>query len=159
MVKQKRNTGQSMVEFALLLPVLIAILFGIIEISMLLSIYVGLTNSTREAARAGSIYQDPNALSVQSDVSAMDARRRQSVSSVITDTLNPMINTALLTTTLSYTPTTALDTNLYRGGDIINVQMTYTHKPFFGILGSRQINLRSTTTMRIEPGGVRGGTP
>ena len=46
-----------MVEFALALPVLLLLIFGLIEFGMLFSVYVGLTNSAREAARAGSIYQ------------------------------------------------------------------------------------------------------
>lgn len=159
MAKQTCRSGQSMVEFALLLPLLSAILFGIIEISIVLTAYVGMTDSAREAARAGSIYQETAPLTALSDVAAMDSRRQQSVSSVITDTLSPIINTSLLTTTLSYTPTVPLESNLYRGGDTINVHMTYTHNLFFGMLGSRQINLQATSTMRIEPGGVRGGTP
>jgi Flp pilus assembly protein TadG len=159
MVRKQQKSGQSMVEFALLLPLLCLMLFGIIEMSIVLGIYVGLTNSAREAARAGSIYQEANIVTTSSEVTAMDNNRQLSIASTITETLNPMINTTLLTTTVSYTPTTALSTNLYRGGDIVNVHMRYTHQLFFGLLGARQINLQATSTMRIEPGGMRGGTP
>ena len=158
MDRQARKPGQSMVEFALLIPILVATLFAIVEISIILAIYVGLTNSAREAARAGSVYQEAVAVTSTTDVSAMDGRRLQYVSSTITETLSPMINTSLFTTTVVYTPTAALATNMYRSGDTMNVQLTYTHKLFFNILGSRSINLRASSSMRIEPGGV-GGTP
>lgn len=155
---RERPPGQSMVEFALLIPFLTVMLFGIIEVSIILGIYVGLTNSAREAARAASIYQESSAVTSASEITAMDGRRQLSVSSVITETLSPMIDTSLLTTTVTYTPTVPLATNMYRSNDTVNVRLTYTHRPFFNMLGARQITLQATSSMRIEPGGV-GGTP
>jgi Flp pilus assembly protein TadG len=48
--------GQSLVEFALILTPLFLILLGIIQFGFIFNTYVTLTNATREAARAGSIY-------------------------------------------------------------------------------------------------------
>ncbi len=158
MDRHARKSGQSMVEFALLMPILVATLFAIVEISIILAIYVGITNSAREAARSGAIYQETAAVTSTSDVTAMDGRRLQYVSSTITETLSPMINTSLFTTTVVYTPTAALATNMYRSGDTINVQLIYTHRLFFNLFGSRSINLKASSSMRIEPGGV-GGAP
>jgi Flp pilus assembly protein TadG len=44
------------VEFALLLPVLLYILMGIIQFGLIFAVYVTINNSVREAARWGSIY-------------------------------------------------------------------------------------------------------
>ena len=49
-----RKNAQGMVEFALVLPVLLLVLFGIIEFGRLLFIYVTTTSASREAARYGT---------------------------------------------------------------------------------------------------------
>ena len=81
MGKRPPAPGQSLVEFALLLPILTMLLFGIIEVSIVLTAYVNLTNSAREAARAGSVYQETSALTSQSDVAGMDGRRLTAIRS------------------------------------------------------------------------------
>jgi hypothetical protein len=48
--------GQNLVEFALLLPILLYILMGIIQFGLIFAVYVTINNSVREAARWGSIY-------------------------------------------------------------------------------------------------------
>ena len=47
--------GQSLVEFALILPVLMIMVFGIIDFGMGLRSYISLTNATREGARFAAI--------------------------------------------------------------------------------------------------------
>jgi Flp pilus assembly protein TadG len=134
----------------------VAFLFGIIELGILINIYTSLTNTAREAARAGSIYQESTPLMSSMDVAGADSRRSQYVSQVITNTINPMIDPVTdLQITLSYTPTAALPTNLYRSGDTISVQLTHNHQLFFGILGRSAIRLSASSAMRIEPGGTR----
>jgi Flp pilus assembly protein TadG len=158
MGKRPPAPGQSLVEIALLLPILTMLLFGIIEVSIVLTAYVNLTNTAREGARAGSVYQETSALTSQSDVAGMDGRRLSAISTAMTPTISPAINTSLLTTTVTYTPTTPLITNMYRAGDTMEVKLTYTHKLFFNLIG-RSITLRATSSMRIEPGGASGGNP
>jgi len=51
---RKKQRGQGLVEFALVLPVLLLLVFGVIEMGRLLFIYVAVTASSREAARYGS---------------------------------------------------------------------------------------------------------
>ena len=55
----KNQKGASAVEFALLLPVLILILFGTIEFGLLLYNQQVITNASREGARAGIVAQTP----------------------------------------------------------------------------------------------------
>jgi len=50
------ESGGSMIEFALIAPLLFVILFGIIEFSVLLFDKAMLTNASREGARAGIVY-------------------------------------------------------------------------------------------------------
>lgn len=47
--------GQSLVEFALVLPILLIMIFGIIDFGMGLRSYISLTNATREGARFAAV--------------------------------------------------------------------------------------------------------
>jgi hypothetical protein len=54
-VKQKgRSKAQSMVEFALVLPILLMIVYGLLEVGRLIFIYSTVITATREAVRYGS---------------------------------------------------------------------------------------------------------
>ncbi len=57
--KLRSESGGSAVEFALLLPVLMMILFGIIEFGMALNRQSILTNASREGARLGIVQSIP----------------------------------------------------------------------------------------------------
>lgn len=50
------DDAQSLVEFALLLPVLLYILMGIIQFGLIFNAYVTLSNAVREGAREASFY-------------------------------------------------------------------------------------------------------
>jgi len=49
------SRGQSLVEFALALPILLILIFGVIDFSMGLRSYVSLTNAAREGARFAAV--------------------------------------------------------------------------------------------------------
>jgi hypothetical protein len=53
-IYRKKEKAQTMVEFALTLPLLLMLFFGIIEFGRLLFYYSGIVTATREAARYGS---------------------------------------------------------------------------------------------------------
>jgi Flp pilus assembly protein TadG len=149
------HSGQSMVEFALILPLLVAFLFGIIELGVLFNVYIGMTNMAREGARAGSVYQytgtaPTNSGTVDTQAAPIDQQRLLYISSILTDTINPIISPTTLTVTVTY-PTTPI-TDPYRAGDTLNVALEHDEPLFFGFLGPKKITLRATSAMRIEPG-------
>ena len=53
---ERRQGGQGLVEFALVLTPLLLLLLGIIQMGLVFNAYVTVSNATREAARAASIY-------------------------------------------------------------------------------------------------------
>jgi hypothetical protein len=55
MNKRSRNRGQGLVEFALILPIVLLVLVGTIEVSRILFVYSNLTNAAREGARYGMV--------------------------------------------------------------------------------------------------------
>lgn len=154
MYRSSRSPGQSMVEFALIAPLLFLLLFGIIELGLMLNIYIGLTNSAREAARAGAVYQYTVPASGVASAAVIDTQRDLQINAAILQTLNPMISSSTLTVTVSY-PTVALATNAYRARETVVVSLAHDHKLFFGILGPQKMTLSATSAMRIEPGAAR----
>ncbi|MHA1221536.1 MAG: TadE/TadG family type IV pilus assembly protein [Candidatus Heimdallarchaeota archaeon] len=62
MITRDQN-GATAVEFALILPLLILLIFGIIEFGLLLYDQQILTNACREGARAGVVIRSPSRLS------------------------------------------------------------------------------------------------
>jgi Flp pilus assembly protein TadG len=55
----RRREGQSLIEFALVLPLLLILVFGIIDFSIGLYDKAVITNASREGARAGIVAQVP----------------------------------------------------------------------------------------------------
>jgi len=55
-MRGRHSSGQSLVEFALTLPLLVLLLYGLVEFGFFLYAHVQVTNATREGARAGSLY-------------------------------------------------------------------------------------------------------
>lgn len=58
--KIREQQGAAAIEFALVLPLLIILVFGIIEFSILLYDKAMITNASREGARAGIVYSYPD---------------------------------------------------------------------------------------------------
>ncbi|MHB1125752.1 MAG: TadE/TadG family type IV pilus assembly protein [Bacillota bacterium] len=58
----KNEGGQALVELALILPVLIILLFGVIEFGRIFQAYLTVTYAAREGARAGATGQPDSAV-------------------------------------------------------------------------------------------------
>jgi len=51
----KREDGQSLVEFALVVPIFLLVLFAIVDFGMAFHAWITVTNSAREGARYGAV--------------------------------------------------------------------------------------------------------
>jgi Flp pilus assembly protein TadG len=80
----RRERGQSLVEFALVLVPLFLILLGIIQFGFIFNTYVTMTNSAREGARTGTIYIYDQTLSKDQN----DALRNESIKAAVTGSMN-----------------------------------------------------------------------
>ncbi|MCM3602696.1 pilus assembly protein [Robertmurraya korlensis] len=58
----KSQKGQSMVEFALVIPILILLLFAILDFGRVFHAYLAIDHAGREAARAASIGKDDSTI-------------------------------------------------------------------------------------------------
>ena len=54
--RSKRENGQVLVEYALVLPVLLLVLFGIIEFGIIVFSHDTIANAAREGARYGAVH-------------------------------------------------------------------------------------------------------
>ncbi len=55
----RRERAQSLVEFALIVPMLLILVFGIIDFGLGLRAYISIASATREGARFGSVGNPP----------------------------------------------------------------------------------------------------
>jgi len=59
---RKREDGQSLVEFALVIPIFLLVLFSIVDFGMAFHAWITVTNSAREGARIGSVHASAAAI-------------------------------------------------------------------------------------------------
>ena len=140
-MKLKEKRGASLVEFAIVVPLLMLFVFGIIEFSILLYDKAMLTNACREGARAGIVYH-PSARPSQSDV-------EQIVRSYCINNLITFGADANVTVT-----TTPVDPTLIASGDTLTVdaryQYTFLVLPAFLTDFAGGLELKALSTMRAE---------
>ena len=61
--KIRNQKGAALVEFAIVLPLLLVLVFGMIEFSIMFYDKAVITNASREGARAGIVYDFPDRIS------------------------------------------------------------------------------------------------
>jgi Flp pilus assembly protein TadG len=130
----KKEDGQSMVEFALILPLLILLLCGILDFGWIFGNQLTLNNAGREAARYTAInYDEAQAPTSTYNFNLADSVLRNRAS---------LMNNANLVVTLT------------RNGSAITVSATYPLPiltPVLStILGDDVFQLDAATTMRLE---------
>lgn len=132
-----RERGASAVEFALVMPVLLIMLMGMIDFGLAINAQAVLSNAAREAARAGSF----NA----TDSAATTTVALNSSSTLLGD--DPTVDVTCTTMSGS-----AINCSSAVAGDVVKVNMKYRYywiSP--GILGlPAYTDLQSGSQMRIE---------
>jgi Flp pilus assembly protein TadG len=109
-LKFKRNTeGQSLVEFALVLPFLLALILGMVEFGWILNGKITLTSAAREGARTAIIYEteDDAKDAVESAVSKSAESSSLIIDSVTTD-FNDTTRRAVINVTAHIKPIVGL---------------------------------------------------
>ena len=125
--RHRAERGQDLVEYALVLPVLMLLLLGIVELGLAIWHYDTLANAGREVARCGIIYANlvaPNS---------------------IDDCINDSI--AHFGTGLGLAPE---DFQVTITRDDIRVQVDHDFQPITGLIIGATLPLRTVTTMQNE---------
>jgi Flp pilus assembly protein TadG len=127
-IQIRNEQGQTMTEFALVLPILALLLFAVIQFGIVFNNYVTLTDATRAGARKAAVSrQDPN----------RDSAVIAAVRSSATD---------LSSSKLSVPP----PSSTWNSGDDVTVTASYPYS--ISLLGIvvKSGSLSSTTTERVE---------
>lgn len=146
--RRSGQSGQSLVELALTMPIVILLIFGVIEFSMALRSYQQLTNATREGARYGSLgspagsypadcSSSPPASVIGKTCAALSGLKLANVSSVTVTYPGGNISGQSVVVTTNY---------VYRFFTPVGGLIRF----FTGGAFSDQINFKTTTTMRLE---------
>ena len=158
--KLNSNRGQTLVEFALTLVLLLMVIFGIVEFGIIMYNKAILTGASREGARAGAMFRANPGTFGYSPFTAAEIR---------TIVANYVNSTGLVTFGLAFNPatdviprwstdggttwTTTLPSTYAVGTKLrVDVALAYTYLviPRLASIGGGTLNLSSTTIMRLE---------
>jgi Flp pilus assembly protein TadG len=136
-VKSERQSGAAVVEFAIVLPILLLLLFGIIEMGFAIYDKTMITHASREGARAGIVYRVPPVTDEE-----------------IVNVVNSYLGASLITFSGSPSPTVTVTRSGSNPGDELKVTVSFTYSslilPDLVETLDREFNLMGETTMRIE---------
>jgi Flp pilus assembly protein TadG len=131
--RRRRRRGDAVIEFALLAPTLLLLLFGILEVGRVLDTWLIVQNAVREGAREAAearLSQDPTTVAQQATLAYLNAALagRGDVS------IPPL-------------PTPYVDANVVQVSAEVDVQI-YT--PLFQSMLPSPVPVRATTSMRRQ---------
>jgi Flp pilus assembly protein TadG len=136
-----------MVEFALVLPIVLAVMFGAVEFGTALYDKAVITNASREGARAGVVATNPR---------KTDAQIEAVVTAYVANNMINYKTTSTVVTAISPTPNTARTPGAAGcvAGCNVTVTVTYSY-PFFLLPKfltnfTGPLTLRAATTMKME---------
>ena len=138
----KRQRAQSLVELAFVLPVLMLLVFGIIDFGMGLHSWIVLTNSSREGARLAVVHAASDGSIHCSPLPAAGSIERK-----VCDTA-----ANLKPSNVTITVTNA-DPGVTMSGQPVTVKVDYQYDlitPFAYLMQLSSLSLSSTVQMRLE---------
>lgn len=126
----RHEQGNSLVEFALILPIFLVILLGMVDVGQGFNTYIGMLNATRE----GVIWLARN----PADLAGMNARIADELERVGVPTETVLITRAPAKST-------------YQSGDVVTITIEHSYQLMFGaITGLPTLTLRTAHTMRVQ---------
>lgn len=132
---RRRELGQSLVEFGVMLPIILVMLIGVVEVTVAFVHYVSVVNASRDGARFGSKgFTDADIRAVAAiDLSKLPNANKITPTSAIT---------------ISHTPPASL-----AGDNTVTVKVCYDHHTLLqiGLILPSIIPICDSTTMRIIP--------
>lgn len=136
--RNRGERGQSMVEFALTLPLLVLLLLGLIETGHALNSYLTVLSTARDGARLGA-----QGLADEADI--------KSLVQVEMGRLEPAVPSGCAS---GNSPGICVTYPTVSSENAVRVRVCYAHTPIIGIPGiaTGPIPVCSTTTMRIANG-------
>lgn len=125
----KNEKGQSLVEFALIIPLILLILMGILEFGVMLNTYLAINHSSKEGARLG----------------ALGGTDTEILAGIISS--SPTLDPAKITVHIDPIQSTRIR------GSAITVKVVYNYNVMLPVVSSiinKSVNLEAQTSMRTE---------
>lgn len=151
--RRTRESGQGLVEFALAFPIVFIFIIAIIEFAFAFNSYQSVVYAARAGARAGAIYLYQNDCSKDEN----DDNRKTGVSActeAYTDNIEATVRRALAgmrtSATISVGYIEAAIPRDNRSGDVVNVQIDYTHNFITPLLHATSFSFTGTASQVIE---------
>lgn len=123
------NRGQAMAEMAIVLPILLLLLMGMVDLGRIFHSYMVITNASREGARKAVL-------------GCTDDIIRERVANTTTQLDNTVLDTSI-----------SPDPSLRKSGDLVTVQVNYHVNllaPLINIMLPNPVPIQTATTMRME---------
>ena len=134
--RSRRRGGQSLVEFAVVLPVFLLILAGILDFGLGLYSQMTVINAAREGARLG-VVEPGNVAGITDRVDAMAAGLDKTKLSIsVTCKRPPSFG--------------ACSAPQWQSGDAVVVKVDYDYRMLWPLAFGNSLDLSSTVQMRIE---------
>ena len=141
--RSNRRRGQSMVEFALVLPIFMLVLSGILDFGFALYSRMSVISAAREGARAAIMVPDNTTITSVAQAAAISAGAGAGL------TLGTPTVTCIQTSA-SPSSTTVIDCTTAVSGDSVAVRVNFSYHSFFPLTMGATIDLSSTVQMVIE---------
>jgi len=132
---RRPRPGQGIVEFALILPLLLLFLLGIIEVGRMLAIFSSVSSAVQQAARYGSVGGDTGrGMPYYLDCAGMrQSAKNTSLLQPLSDSdINIRYDTGLVTQTIGFCATSAITPTLSEAisdGDRVVISTTTIYRP------------------------------
>ena len=160
--KHRSKRAQAMVEFMLALPVLVVLLYGIIEVSRLIFIFASVANASRQAARYGAGSGELDGVTYYQDCEGIRDTANRSAILTEFDDINITYDRGVTPDgeqipILDINPSPDADTcpiedNIIRNGDRIIVQVSASYEPIltFGNIQPLEVVSANARTFLIS---------
>jgi Flp pilus assembly protein TadG len=143
------ESGQSLVEFALVIPVFLLILFAIFDFALLGYSRVTLINATREGVHAAALLGD-NTVAIDENLDSDGGPIRANAPALVNSDLSVSVTCTPASgkTACDFTPSNG--TRDAETGDTVVVSTSYVYRSFIGRFVGQSINIGTSLTTVIE---------
>ena len=123
---RKSEKGQSLIEFAFVLPVLLLLVLGMLEYGWMLNAKISVTAAAREGARASSVLGEENSSQAYTVASAA-ANKYMGIGTLAADDVTVTVTS-----------------------ESVTVSINYDKEPLVGLYIKDAMSIASSVTMRME---------
>jgi Flp pilus assembly protein TadG len=143
--RRRRRRGQALVEFALVFPIFMLVLAGILDFGFMLYSRMGIINAAREGARASIMVSDYTTVPTVAQGAVISSASTGGIHLTASN-----VTTTCIQTTSGTTPPPTCTWSSAKPGDSVRVTVSYSYQTFFPLFFGASFNLNSTVQMVLE---------